>query len=146
MRSSIELGDSRLSLDWVEHDPHGVREKLLGKTYYRTVWAKIANGLSAKVGNTLCPACDANFDYDQVDKKLKLLDCDRLGFPERSLFSVRCMTSNRGRSLLPERTAFRRAGSAQIARAEFDEQGLEMKLVGGPANFAGIGGAESVFR
>ena len=69
-----ELGDSRLSLDWVEHDPHGVKEKLLGKTYYRTVWAKIANGLSAKVGNTHCPACKANFDYDQVDKKLKLLE------------------------------------------------------------------------
>ena len=66
-----ELGDSRLLLDWVEHDPHGVKEKLLGKTYYRTVWAKIANGLSAKVGNTFCPACNASFDYDQVDKKLK---------------------------------------------------------------------------
>ena len=76
-----ELGNSRLSLDWVERDPHAVREKLLGKTYYRTVWAKIANGLSASVGNTHCPACDASFDYDQVDKNLKLLDCDRGRFP-----------------------------------------------------------------
>ena len=76
-----ELDDSRLSLDWIERDPHGVREKLLGKTYYRTFWIKIANGLSAKVGNAHCPACEANFEYDQVEKKLKLLDCDRARFP-----------------------------------------------------------------
>jgi len=55
----FDIGDSRLSLDWVEHDPHGVKDKLLGKTYYRTVWAKLAIGLSAKVGNTHCPACSA---------------------------------------------------------------------------------------
>ncbi len=76
-----ELGDSRLALDWIEKDPHGVKDKLLGKTFYRTAWAKIANGVSPKVGNTFCPDCHAGFDYDEVDKKLKLLNCDQGRFP-----------------------------------------------------------------
>jgi len=140
----FELGDSRLSLDWVERDPHGVKEKLLGKTYYRTVWAKIANGLSAKVGNTHCPACDANFDYDQVDKKLKLIDCDRGPFAR----AVPLL----GQSYDLETWSLFAAGKDSLSpgwlcsncQAEFDEEGLEMKLVGGPpTHTASVGQSRS---
>jgi transposase-like protein len=127
-----DLGDSRLSLDWVERDPHDVKQRLLGKTYFRTVWVKIANGLSAKVGNTHCPACSASFDYDHVDGKLKLLDCDAARIPRAvpllgqshdletwSLFAA-------GKNSLVPGWLCSRCGS------EFDEEGLDMKWVSGP--------------
>jgi serine/threonine protein kinase len=132
-----DLGESRLSLDSIERDPHGVKEKLLGKTYYRTIWAKLANGLSATVGNTHCPACCANFDYDQVDRKLKLLDCDRSRFPRAvahlgqahdlllwSLFSAGKYSLSPG-------------WVCSNCRVEFDKDGPGMKLIGGPPPFDG---------
>lgn len=133
----FDLGESRLSLDSIERDPHGVKDKILGKTYYRTIWAKLANGLSATVGNTHCPACSANFDYGQVDRNLKLLDCDRSRFPRAvpqlgkahdlllwSLFSA-------GKNSLSP------GWVCSNCRAEFDKDGPGMKLVGGPAPFDG---------
>jgi serine/threonine protein kinase len=140
-----ELGDSRLSLDRIEHDPYGVGEKLLGKTYYGTVWIKIANGLSAKVGNTHCPACEANFDYDQVDKTLKLLDCDRGRFPR----PVHLL--GQGQSL--ESWSLFAAGKNSLSpgwlcsscRAEFDEEGPEMKLVGAPPKYGSSVGQSRSF-
>jgi len=141
----FELGDSRLSLDWVEHDPHGVKEKLLGKTYYRTVWAKIANGLSAKVGNTFCPACKANFDYDQVDKKLKLLSCDTGQFP-RAVPFLGAMHSLESWSLFAAgKNSLSQGWLCSHCQAEFDEQGLEMKLVAGPPKYAGSVGQSRSF-
>jgi len=77
----FELADSRLVLDWIENDPLGLRDKLFGKAYFRTFWTKLANGISTKSGNTHCPSCNATFDYDQVDSKLRLLDCDWGRFP-----------------------------------------------------------------
>ena len=140
-----ELGDSRLSLDWIERDPHGVREKLLGKTYYRTVWIKIANGLSAKVGDTHCPACEANFDYDQVDKKLKLLDCDRARFP-RAVPLIGQLQDLESWSLFAAgKNSLSQGWLCSNCRAEFDEQGLEMKLVGGPPKYAGSVGQSRSF-
>jgi len=141
----FELGDSRLSLDWVEHDPHGVKEQLLGKTFYRTVWAKIANGLSAKVGNTHCPARDASFDYDQVDKKLKLLDCDRWRFP-RAIPLVGQLHGLESWSLFAGgKNSLSPGWLCSSCRAEFDEHGLQMKLVGGPPKYANSVGESRSF-
>jgi len=140
-----ELGDSRLSLDWVEHDPHGVKEKLLGKTYYRTVWAKIANGLSAKVGNTFCPACEANFDYDQVDKKLKLLSCDLGRFPRAGPFLSQMHSLESWSLFAAGKSSLSQGWLCSHCQAEFDEQGLEMKLFGGPPKHAGSAGQSRSF-
>jgi len=127
-----ELGDSRLSLDRIEQDPHGVEQKLLGKTYFRTFWIKIANGLSAKFGDTHCPACEANFDYDKVDKKLRLLDCDRGRFP-RAVPLIGQIQSLESWSLFAAgKNSPSEGWLCSNCQAEFDEEGLEMKLVGGP--------------
>jgi serine/threonine protein kinase len=147
-----ELGDSRLSLDWVDHDPHGVKEKLLGKTYYRTVWAKIANGLSAKVGNTFCPACKANFDYDQVDKKLNLLSCDVDRFP-RAVPFLGAMHGLESWSLFAAgKNSLSEGWRCSYCQAEFDEHGLDarsraqiMKLITGPPKYAGSVGQSRSF-
>ncbi len=133
----FELGDSRLVLDWVENDPLGLRDKLLGKTYFRTFWTKIANGISTKSGNTHCPSCNATFDYDQVDSKLRLLDCDRGRFPRLiallgqlhhlKTWSLFAAGKN---SLLP-------GWLCSNCRAEFDRDGAgKMKLMGGPPKYS----------
>jgi transposase-like protein len=130
-----ELGDSRLSLDWVERDPHGAKGKLLGKTYYRTVWIKLANGLSANVGNTHCPACNATFDYDQVDKRLKLLECDRARFPR----AVPLIGQLHGLDMWSLFAAGKNSLSAgwlcSSCLAEFDKDGTKLGFVGGPARY-----------
>ncbi len=141
----FELGDSRLSLDWVERDPHGVKEKLLGKTYYRTVWAKIANGLSAKVGNTHCPACDANFDYDQVDRKLKLLDCDRARFPRAITLLGQLHDLEKWSLFAAGKNSLSPGWLCSSCHAEFDDQVIEMKLVGGPPKYRNFVGQSRSF-
>jgi len=141
----FELGDSRLSLDWVERDPHGVKEKLLGKTYYRTVWAKIANGLSAKVGNTHCPACNADFDYDAVDKKLKVLDCDRVRFPRANPFLGQLHDLETWSLFAAGKNSLSPGWLCASCDAEFDEQGLEMKLVAGPPKYSNSVGQSRTF-
>ena len=165
-----ELGDSRLALDWVERDPHGVREKLLGKTYYRTVWAKIANGLSAKVGNTLCQGCGANFDYDRVDKKLKLLDCDRARFPRAIPFLGQLHSLGTWSLFAAGKNSLSPGWICSSCEAEFDEPDyetgtgdghsipinpltyavkaipeLEPKLVGGPPDYHNFVGQSRSF-
>jgi len=115
-----ELDGSRLCLDLIEHDPHDLKEKLIGKTYYRTFWAKLANGLSAKVGNTYCPSCNANFDFDADDKTLKLLACDSARFAAAA--------ARIGKSYFLEDWSLFAAGKTSLApgwlcsncRAEFD--------------------------
>lgn len=127
-----ELGDSRLALDWIEKDPHGVKDKLLGKTFYRTAWAKIANGVSPKVGNTFCPDCHAGFDYDEVDKKLKLLNCDQGRFPRVVPFLGQMHRLESWSLVAVGKNSLSEGWLCSSCRAEFDEQGLEMKLVSGP--------------
>jgi hypothetical protein len=140
-----ELSDSRLSLDWVERDPHGVKEKLLGKTYFRTVWAKIANGLSASVGNTHCPACDANFDYDQVDKKLKVLDCDRGRFPRAIPFLGQSHDLETWSLFAAGKNSLSPGWLCSSCHAEFDELGSEMELVAGPPQHSNAVGQSRSF-
>jgi hypothetical protein len=130
----FELGDSRLALDCVEGDPHGLAEKLLGKTYFRTVWAKVANGLSAKVGNTNCPACEASFDYDQVDKRLKLLECDRGRFARAIPLLGKLLDLGAWSLFAAGKDSLEPGWLCSRCRAEFDENGIEMRLVGGPPN------------
>ena len=140
-----ELGDSRLALDWIEKDPHGVKDKLLGKTFYRTAWAKIANGVSPKVGNTFCPDCHAGFDYDEVDKKLKLLNCDQGRFPRVVPFLGQMHRLESWSLVAAGKNSLSEGWLCSSCRAEFDEQGLEMKLVSGPPTCAGSVGQTRTF-
>ncbi len=141
-----ELGDSRLALDWVEKDPHGVKDKLLGKTFYRTAWAKIANGVSPTVGNTFCPDCHAGFDYDEVDKKLKLLDCDQGRFPRAVPFLGQMHRLETWSLFAAGKNSLSEGWLCSSCRAEFDKHDLEMKLVGGPPSCAGSVGQTRSFN
>ena len=69
--------------------------------------------------------CNANFDYDQVDKKLKVLDCDRGRFPRVIPFLGQLHDLERGRFLLPEKIASRRDGSAQVATRNSTNRALK---------------------
>ena len=122
-----------------------MKDKLLGKTYFRTVWAKIANGLSVKVGNTFCPACKASFDYDQVDKKLKLLDCDREKFPRTTAFVNQMHGLDSWSLFAAGKASLTEGWLCTSCTAEFDEQGLDMKLVSGPPKYASSVGQSCSF-
>ena len=122
-----------------------MKEKLLGKTFYRTVWAKIANGLSATVGNTHCPTCNANFDYDQVDKKLKVLDCDRSRFPRVAPFLGQLHDLESWSLFAAGKNSLSPGWLCAGCHAEFDEHGLEMKLVSGPLQHITLTGQTRTF-
>jgi len=131
----IELDGSRLALDRVEHDPLGLREKLLGKTFYRTVWAKLANGLDPREGNSYCPACNASFDLDRVDKKLKLLGCNREKFPAAALVEGKFYSLESWSLFVAGKKSLTPGWLCSGCGAEFDKEAGAMKLVGGPPNY-----------
>ena len=122
-----------------------VKDKLLGKTFYRTAWAKIANGVSPKVGNTFCPDCHAGFDYDEVDKKLKLLNCDQGRFPRVVPFLGQMHRLESWSLVAVGKNSLSEGWLCSSCRAEFDEQGLEMKLVSGPPTCPGSVGQTRTF-
>jgi len=132
----LELDGSRLALDWVEDDPLGQKEKLLGKAFYRTVWAKLANGLDPKEGNAYCPACSATFDLDRVDKKLKLLGCNREKFPAAASVEGKFHSLESWSLFVAGKKSLAPGWLCSGCGAEFDSEDGAMKLVGGPPNYS----------
>jgi hypothetical protein len=140
------IDKSRLCLDWVEDDPRGVGQTLLGKTYYRAIWAKHANGLSAKVGNTFCPTCQAQFDYDKVDARLRLVSCDRDQFPRAAAFLGQIHSMESWSLLSAGKNSPVRGWLCSDCQAEFDDEAHGMKLVGGPPSWADMLAQTRSFR
>jgi serine/threonine protein kinase len=131
-----ELEDSRLCLDSIGHDPHGVSDKLLGKSYYRTFWVKLANGLPAKVGTTHCPGCYADFDYDSVDKKLKLLHCDHTQFPAAVAQCGQFHSLEHWSLFAAGKKSLRPGWLCSSCRAEYDKDESGMKLIAGSSKLS----------
>jgi len=76
-----ELEGARLTLVHHTIDPYLVAAKSQGKTFFRAIWTKIANGLSLSSGNVVCPECRADFDFDSTDKTLNALSFNESRFP-----------------------------------------------------------------
>ena len=73
--------NDRATLVHLSSDASDIIKKHLGKTYYRSGWAKIAQGLSLSAGNLGCPSCHAELEYDDANQTLTLLSIDETKYP-----------------------------------------------------------------
>jgi serine/threonine protein kinase len=119
------LADERITLARFPDDPYGVGKLHGGKTFFRSAWARIAEGLPLGAGNTVCDKCHAEWNVDLHRQTLKLLQCEEK-------YSPLC-----GQTLSIALWKFRAKGktsdrAGHICRAchtEFDDEGGLMKLV-----------------
>ncbi len=141
-----ELPDSRLCLDGYQKDPTGEGAKLVGKSFYRTMWSKLANGFSLQLGTTNCPSCEANFDYDPVDKLLKLLSFNAARYPRANAVQGTFYPLERWSLFAAGKTSLVPGRLCATCGIEFDNDGDNLKLVRAPSNFAATVGAAYSFE
>jgi serine/threonine protein kinase len=138
--------DSRLCLDSTNHDPHGTGAKYLGKTFYRSIWIKLANGLSPTIGTTQCPGCSASFDYDPVVKSLKLLECDTRRFPTAAAHVGQARSLEQWSLVAAGKLSLNPGWRCGSCRSEFDKDNDAMKFVSGASQLGPLVGKSLTFE
>jgi serine/threonine protein kinase len=69
-----DVGEGRRRLSTFISDPYSVGRQLIGKSLSLFGWAKLAQGLPLRAGNSFCPSCRAEFIHDASKETLELLD------------------------------------------------------------------------
>lgn len=131
-----EFPDASMMLVHCPTDPHGIAAQTLGRFVPRQTWVRLAYNLSASVGNTYCPQCRAEFDFNETGPTLSLLSCNAEQFEWANKLKGQPLPIATWYLLSEGKRSSRPGWLCKRCSTEFDSEETGLRLVQGARRLA----------